>query len=744
MKNVVDHLKRSSLTNQILRGDKKNNVFISYSSQNKTDEDNTGSDNADTDISGIENADTDISGIENADTDISGSDNTGVIRSGSYNTGVDNTGSYDTGVDNSGSYDTGVDNTGSYDTGVDNTGVDNTGSYDTGVDKTESYNTGVDNTGSYDTGVDNTGSYDTGVDNTERDNTGVDKTGSYDTGVDNTGSYNTAENNTGTYNTGVDNTGRDNTGEDNTGRDNTGEYNTRRDNPGGDNTERDNRGEDNTRRVNTGEDNTARDNTGDDNTRRDHTGEDNTTRDNTGDDNTRRDHTGEDNTVRDNRGEANTRRDNTGEDNTRRDNTGEDNTESDNRGEDNTRRDNTGEDNTGRDNTGEDNTKRDNTGRDNTGEDNTGEDNTGSYDTGRDNTVVTLVTLYEEVVKELECLSMSQENENPNIVRLQEMVDEIFREKGKDSTFIVFVETRDSAKDVSEYLNEKSDFAKCWHLISSRSTAEEDQRQSLANRTRVVQRLREKELNGLVATPVAEEGLDIPSCNFVIRYNKSSNEISTIQTAGRSRAMQGTVIDFADQQKHRQEEVNVMRLTLMNQALENILSKPIDEIMRTVAQRMRSLTIAEAEEERNRQTQLAAKTQSNFTLRCWECQVVAVSSCDIRCFIKSQYIVVGREFYNKVKCRRNKKVCKYGGMTKKYKIDCKNCGCDWGVGACNDNNVFFAVLKIKQFIARDDDTGIEYIRENWTKLPFTVQTMAAEDFSSLAGVEELIEHVQDS
>ncbi|XP_021350407.1 interferon-induced helicase C domain-containing protein 1-like isoform X3 [Mizuhopecten yessoensis] len=609
MKNVVDHLKRSSLTNQILRGDKKNNVFISYSSQNKTDEDNTGSDNADTDISGIENADTDISGIENADTDISGSDNTGVIRSGSYNTGVDNTGSYDTGVDNSGSYDTGVDNTGSYDTGVDNTGVDNTGSYDTGVDKTESYNTGVDNTGSYDTGVDNTGSYDTGVDNTERDNTGVDKTGSYDTGVDNTGSYNTAENNTGTYNTGVDNTGRDNTGEDNTGRDNTGE---------------------------------------------------------------------------------------------------------------------------------------DNTGRDNTGEDNTGEDNTGSYDTGRDNTVVTLVTLYEEVVKELECLSMSQENENPNIVRLQEMVDEIFREKGKDSTFIVFVETRDSAKDVSEYLNEKSDFAKCWHLISSRSTAEEDQRQSLANRTRVVQRLREKELNGLVATPVAEEGLDIPSCNFVIRYNKSSNEISTIQTAGRSRAMQGTVIDFADQQKHRQEEVNVMRLTLMNQALENILSKPIDEIMRTVAQRMRSLTIAEAEEERNRQTQLAAKTQSNFTLRCWECQVVAVSSCDIRCFIKSQYIVVGREFYNKVKCRRNKKVCKYGGMTKKYKIDCKNCGCDWGVGACNDNNVFFAVLKIKQFIARDDDTGIEYIRENWTKLPFTVQTMAAEDFSSLAGVEELIEHVQDS
>ena len=52
---------------------------------------------------------------------------------------------------------------------------------------------------------------------------------------------------------------------------------------------------------------------------------------------------------------------------------------------------------------------------------------------------------------------------------------------------------------------------------------------------RVISRFHSGEKNLLLATSVAEEGLDIRDCNFVIRYDMMGNEISSVQSRGRVR-----------------------------------------------------------------------------------------------------------------------------------------------------------------------------------------------------------------
>src|SRR5262249_13565598 len=50
-----------------------------------------------------------------------------------------------------------------------------------------------------------------------------------------------------------------------------------------------------------------------------------------------------------------------------------------------------------------------------------------------------------------------------------------------------------------------------------------------------VSKFRKGEINCLVATSIAEEGLDIPACNLVVRFDLFTTTIQYIQSRGRAR-----------------------------------------------------------------------------------------------------------------------------------------------------------------------------------------------------------------
>ncbi len=54
----------------------------------------------------------------------------------------------------------------------------------------------------------------------------------------------------------------------------------------------------------------------------------------------------------------------------------------------------------------------------------------------------------------------------------------------------------------------------------------------------MIKEFRTGEINVLIATAIVEEGLDIPKCNLVFRFNKPPNFSSYMQSKGRARAKQ--------------------------------------------------------------------------------------------------------------------------------------------------------------------------------------------------------------
>lgn len=87
-----------------------------------------------------------------------------------------------------------------------------------------------------------------------------------------------------------------------------------------------------------------------------------------------------------------------------------------------------------------------------------------------------------------------------------------------------------------------------------------------------IRNFRQGTLNLLISTSVAEEGLDIPECNLVVRYGLLTNEIAQQQASGRARAKDSKYSVVA--QKGGRE----VQRELTNEYLEELTGKAIAKV----------------------------------------------------------------------------------------------------------------------------------------------------------------------
>ncbi|XP_063107630.1 ATP-dependent RNA helicase DHX58 isoform X2 [Cavia porcellus] len=166
--------------------------------------------------------------------------------------------------------------------------------------------------------------------------------------------------------------------------------------------------------------------------------------------------------------------------------------------------------------------------------------------------------------------------ENPKL----ETLEQILRVKFKDPANprgIIFTRTRQSTQSLLLWLQQQPSLQlvdiRAQMLIGAGNSSQ-SAHMTQRNQQEVIQKFRMGSLNLLVATSVAEEGLDIAKCSVVVRYGLLTNEISMVQARGRARASQ-SVYSFVATEGSRE-----LRRELTNERLETLMEQAVATVQR--------------------------------------------------------------------------------------------------------------------------------------------------------------------
>ena len=180
-------------------------------------------------------------------------------------------------------------------------------------------------------------------------------------------------------------------------------------------------------------------------------------------------------------------------------------------------------------------------------------------------------------ILEAKALISGIQKEHPKIQRLLELVKQHLQSsvsgtQESRSKILVFTQYRDSARHITDILS-KSGVKSSRFVGQAKRQGDEGMRQE--EQATVLESFRNGDFDVLVATSIAEEGLDIPEVELVIFYEPIPSEIRYIQRKGRTgRKSAGSVIILAanDTIDRRYHVASKRRIEMMHKRLSNVSS----------------------------------------------------------------------------------------------------------------------------------------------------------------------------
>lgn len=348
-----------------------------------------------------------------------------------------------------------------------------------------------------------------------------------------------------------------------------------------------------------------------------------------------------------------------------------------------------------------------------------------------DGTDFFLVGLFQENQVELKKLATDSRYENPKMAKLESTLLSQF---GPDvqSRGILFSKTRRSTRCLYDWVSKNKTLQQAGIKPAILTGAGNGISYMTQNeQAETIRNFRNGKLNLLISTSVAEEGLDIPECNLVVRYGLLTNEIAQQQASGRARARdsQYSVVAQAGGREIRREHINEYLEELTGKAIARVQSMEEHEFRRKINE-LQTQAIIKSKVIEDRKTEKKNRyAASDIRILCRNCFADVASGNDFRLLENAHYVNINPGFKNfyklggKVVLERSFEDWEPGCT-----VNCKNGNCnkDWGFEMKYKEVARLPNLAIKNFALETPDGRVTV--KKWKDVPFMVNEFSFEQY----------------